>query len=110
MIDSLILLGCLLLGQAIHLLGKTYELDKATAESITPLDVAWAGPEKWKTLSSIGVMGLLAFTNSTAMLLSILGVTVESIGDAWLLFAAVGYNVDSIAGKLFAIGKAKEAP
>ena len=107
MIESLKLFGFLLIGWVIHSLGNVYEADKATSEKVGPADVLWADAEKWKTLGSILTLALLAFTNSTQVLLGILGVTVGGMGDAWLMFALIGYNVDSIAGKLFAMGRTK---
>jgi len=101
----------MLVGFGVHVLMKTYERDRDVSERrVTPLEVYWDGPERWRTLATLVLIGVLAFTDSTATLFSLLGITVGDVTDAWLLFVVIGYNIDSLGQKVLSLGqkKAKE--
>jgi hypothetical protein len=98
----------LLAGQVLHILGRTYEQDKAVPDrAVTPLDVAWRGPEKWRTLLRAGAIALLGLTGMTSNALAAGGIVFTQAGGLALVLIGAGYNFDSILKKLFALGQPK---
>ena len=107
---SIWMLLSMLVGFVIGGLMKTFQADKAVPDRrVTPIEVYWDGPERWSTLGTLVLIFVLAFTDSTATLFQLLGISVGDVGDSWLLFVIIGSNLDSLSQKILAAGKKKGA-
>lgn len=107
---ALMQFGLLVAGFVVHGLMKAYEMDKKTPESegfVQMLSaVFWTGDgERWRTLSCLILMALIAFGGAADVTLAGLGVTITETGGMLLVFIGAGYNIDSLMNKVFAIGK-----
>ena len=104
--DVLLQTTLLLAGLILHALAKTYEADKAAPDrEVGFLEVVWKGPERWRTMLMVSLILLIGFTGSAMSALEAGGVLVTDISGLAIILISVGYNIDSISKKIFAIGK-----
>ncbi len=94
-----------LFGLTIHVLLTTAARDKEDPRSLTPLDIIWSGPAKWKTIAQI--MFILAITVFFPPEFLQKSVGAEYAGVPIGKGGAVifGYLSEEIMGKLFRIAK-----
>lgn len=97
----------LLAGWGLHTLSKLHELDKETAGSVRITAVIWDDAARWRTITLLGFMLIVAFTGQVDALFAAAGITVEGTAGMALLLVSAGYNIDSLSNKVLALAKPK---
>ena len=110
-VSNLTEFALMLAGFLAHVVLKAREIDRATPEREPFLGIVsaslWGDDSRWGTIIVVGTIALLGLTGSATTALATLGVSVTETGGKVLVFCGLGYGMESIAPKLFALVQKK---
>ncbi len=87
-------------GQVLSILSATYSQDAKTDRRITPLEVMWYGPEKWRFLATVCFLGAIALFAPADWYQLLLDVSYQGLPVGQFGLIGFSYVADDVLFKL----------